>query len=250
MTLRRVLGDPLAWLVLIMVGATLLMPLARPVFAALFPQLDRPVYEQDSFAALVLAHLRLVGLSSLAAIVIGVAAGILVTRPSGAAFRGVVETVVAMGQTAPPVAVLALAVPSMGFGERPALVALTLYGVLPILRNTVAGLESISLPVLESARGLGMEPWRVLARVELPLAAPIILAGVRTSVIINLGTAAIASTVGARTLGSPIILGLSGSNTAYVLQGALLLGLLAIILDLAFERIGGWLLVGQSSKLD
>ena len=83
-----------------------------------------------------------------------------------------------------------------------------------------------------------MEPWRVLLQVELPLAAPIILAGVRTSVIVNLGTAAIASTVGARTLGSPIILGLSGSNTAYVLQGALLLGLLAVILDLTFDRIG------------
>ena len=234
----RLVRDPLLWLILSMAAATFLMPLARPVFASLFPQLDRPIYEQDSFPALVLAHLRLVGLSSIAAVLIGVGAGILVTRPSGVAFRGVVETVVAMGQTTPPVAVLALAVPSMGFGERPALVALTLYGILPVLRNTVAGLDSVQAPVLEAARGLGMERWRILSQVELPLAAPIILAGVRTSVVVNLGTAAIASTVGARTLGSPIILGLSGSNTAYVLQGALLLGLLAVILDLSFDRIG------------
>jgi osmoprotectant transport system permease protein len=75
----------------------------------------------------------------------------------------------------------------------------------------------------------------------LPLAAPIIVAGIRTSVIVNVGTAAIASTVGAKTLGSPIILGLSGSNTAYVLQGAILLALLAILLDVAFERLAMWL---------
>lgn len=82
-----------------------------------------------------------------------------------------------------------------------------------------------------------MSPWQRLLRVELPLAAPVILAGVRTSVIINIGTAAIASTVGAKTLGLPIIVGLSGFNTAYVLQGAVLVGLLAVVTDLGFERL-------------
>ncbi|MBS0976213.1 ABC transporter permease, partial [Serratia rubidaea] len=88
----------------------------------------------------------------------------------------------------------------------------------------------------EVATGVGMSPWQVLWRVELPLAAPVILAGVRTSVIINIGTAAIASTVGSKTLGSPIIIGLSGFNTAYVIQGALVVALLAIIVDRVFER--------------
>ena len=82
-----------------------------------------------------------------------------------------------------------------------------------------------------------MSPWQRLLSVELPLAAPVILAGVRTSVIINIGTAAIASTVGAKTLGLPIIVGLSGFNTAYVIQGAVLVGLLAVAVDLAFERL-------------
>jgi osmoprotectant transport system permease protein len=83
-----------------------------------------------------------------------------------------------------------------------------------------------------------MTPLQRLARVEWPLALPVIVGGIRTSVIINIGTAAIASTVGAKTLGSPIIIGLSGFNTAYVIQGAVLVGLLAITTDLAFERFG------------
>ena len=82
-----------------------------------------------------------------------------------------------------------------------------------------------------------MSTWQRLRSVELPLAAPVILAGVRTSVIINIGTAAIASTVGAKTLGLPIIVGLSGFNTAYVIQGAVIVGLLAVTVDLVFERL-------------
>ena len=84
---------------------------------------------------------------------------------------------------------------------------------------------------------MGMSPWQRLRQVEIPLALPVWLAGVRSSVIINIGTAAIASTVGAKTLGSPIIVGLSGFNTAYVLQGAVLVGLLAVVTDMAFERL-------------
>jgi osmoprotectant transport system permease protein len=87
---------------------------------------------------------------------------------------------------------------------------------------------------------MGMSPWTCFAQVEAPLALPVWLAGVRTSVVINIGTAAIASTVGAKTLGSPIIVGLSGFNTAYVLQGALLVGLLALVVDMAFERLAQW----------
>ena len=84
---------------------------------------------------------------------------------------------------------------------------------------------------------MGLSPRHILTQVQIPLALPLWLAGVRTSVIVNIGTAAIASTVGAKTLGSPIIVGLSGFNTAYVLQGAVLVGLLAISADLAFDRL-------------
>lgn len=223
----------LALLVLLVFGISWL----KPLFAALFPQLERPVYEQDSFLNLMLAHVKIVGLSSAMAVAIGVSAGIFATRPAGREFRPLIETLVSVGQTFPPVAVLAVAVPLIGFGEAPALIALALYGLLPVLQATLAGLESVSAPVREAAQGMGMSDWQRLRSVELPLAAPVILAGVRTSVIVNIGTAAIASTVGAKTLGLPIIVGLSGFNTAYVIQGAVLVGLLAIAVDLAFERL-------------
>ncbi|MEZ2695985.1 ABC transporter permease, partial [Hafnia alvei] len=162
--------------------------------------------------------------------------GLLVTHRGGREFRSMVETITAVGQTFPPVAVLAVAVPLMGVSPEPAVIALVLYGLLPILQGTISGIESVPAAVRETARGAGMNPWQVLWRAEIPLAAPVILAGVRTSVIINIGTAAIASTVGVKTLGSPIIIGLSGFNTAYVIQGALLVALLAMITDAAFER--------------
>jgi osmoprotectant transport system permease protein len=224
----------LAALLLLTVG----MPSLKPLFAAAFPALDRPLYEQDSFVALMSAHLAIVAASSALSLAVGLVAGVFVTRESGREFRPLIETLVAVGQTVPPVAVLAIAVPLIGFGALPALIALALYGLLPIVRATIAGLESVPRAVLEAADGAGMTGPQRLLKVELPLALPVLLAGVRSSVVINIGTAAVASTVGARTLGSPIIVGLSGFNTAYVIQGALLVALLAIVVDLAFERAG------------
>jgi osmoprotectant transport system permease protein len=232
------LRDPLPWLVAALLALAFGMPWLEPLFAHLYPALDRPLYTQDSFAALLASHMVIVGASSALSLVIGVAAGLFVTRRAGREFRPLVETVVAIGQTVPPVAVLAIAVPLIGFGAAPALIALALYGLLPIVRATIAGVESVPPDVVEAADGLGLSRLQRLARIEWPLALPVLLAGVRSSVIINIGTAAIASTVGARTLGTPIIVGLSGFNTAYVIQGALVVGLLAVVTDLGFERIG------------
>ncbi|MFG6077361.1 ABC transporter permease [Erwinia sp. OPT-41] len=233
----RLLRDPLLWLILLFVALLLLLPYSGPLFARAFPQLDRPLYQQESFIRLALAHIQLVAFSSFAAVIVGLGAGIAVTRRAGKAFRSVVETLVAAGQTFPPVAVLALAVPVIGFGEQPAMVALLLYGLLPILQGTLAGIDAVPPTLREVAAGVGMSPRQILFKVELPLAAPVILAGIRTSVIINIGTATIASTVGANTLGSPVIIGLSGFNTAYILQGACLVALLAIVTDRLFERL-------------
>lgn len=233
----RVLRDPLLWLLALFIALLIGLPYSEPLFHTLFPEQPRPLYQQAGFVALTLAHGKLVVISSLAAIVIGVGAGVLVTRPAGREFRPLVETLAAMGQTFPPVAVLALAVPVMGFGEQPAIVALILYGILPVLQGTLAGLASVPVGALSVAEGMGMTGGQRLWKVELPLAAPVIVAGIRTSVIVNIGTATIASTVGANTLGTPIIIGLSGFNTAYVVQGAILVALAAIIVDRAFERL-------------
>lgn len=229
--------DGLLWAVFTLLLLVAVLPYSAPLFSRLFPALERPVYVQEPFAYLLWQHCVLVGVSSGMAVLVGTAAGLFVTRPAGRAFEPVVQALLSMGQTIPPVAVLALAVPVVGFGELPALIALTLYGLLPVLQSTVAGLHSVPVAVRQAADGMGMSSWQCLVQVEMPLARPVWLAGVRASVIINIGTAAIASTVGAKTLGSPIIVGLSGFNTAYVLQGAVLVGMLAIVVDMAFERL-------------
>ncbi len=237
----KALREPLLWLIALFIGLLMGLPYSAPLFSRLFPELPRPVYQQESFWALTLDHGWLVVVSSLAATAVGLGAGVAVTRPAGSAFRPLVETIAAIGQTFPPVAVLAMAVPVLGFGWLPALIALALYGILPVLQGTLAGLGSIPSGVSDVAEGMGMTGWQRLYKVELPLAAPVILAGIRTSVIVNIGTATIASTVGANTLGTPIIIGLSGFNTAYIVQGALLVALAAIIVDRAVERLTRWI---------
>lgn len=224
-------------LVALLFGSSAAMPVLEPLFAWVEPDKQRVLYDRDSFLFLLQNHMMLVAISATVATIAAVAGGILATRPTGRDFLPLVSQVASIGQTFPPVAVLALAVPVLGFGEAPILVALILYGLLPILRNTLAGLEGINRAVLEAARGMGMSPFQVLMRVELPLAGRVIVAGIRTSVTINIATAAIGSTIGARTLGDPVIAGLVNGNTAYVLQGAILIGLLALTTDSLFEAL-------------
>ena len=234
---RPVWRDPLPWAAVATIALVLGLPAAEPLFAAAFPQLDRPIYSRDPFWLLLASHVGLVAASSAVAAILGVAAGVAVTRPAGAQFRGTVETLASIGQAFPPVAVLAIAVPVLGFGALPALIALALYGLLPVLENTVSGLGRVPQAIREAAVSTGMSGAQILRDAELPIAAPVILAGIRTSVTINIGTAALASTVGAKSLGLPIIIGLNTENVAYVIQGALLVGALAITIDLAFGRL-------------
>lgn len=229
--------SPLLWIGLIFVFLVGLMPELAPAFTALFPAIQPPIYPGDSFLMLWLFHAALVLFSSLASITIGVLSGIFARSQAGNEFRPMLEALATIGQTFPPVAVLALAVPAFGYGAGPTFIALTLYGILPILKNTIAGLSSVPAPICEAARGMGLTPFQILCQVELPLAAPIILAGIRISVIINIGTAAIGSTVGAVTLGTPIISGLIGNKVSYVIQGAIVVGLFAIVTDMVFDRI-------------
>ncbi|WP_233634375.1 ABC transporter permease [Burkholderia cepacia] len=220
--------------------ALLLVLLVRPMWLqglfAPFADNGAPViYDRASLLDLTLAHLGTVALSSLIGTIVAVAAGIFVTRPAGADFLPVARSVVDIGQTFPPVAVLALAVPAVGFGLKPVLIALVLYGLLPVFESTIAGLEDVPRDVVDAARGMGMSGWQQLVSVELPLAFPVIVNGIRLAVVINLGTATIGSTVAARGLGDVIIAGLQTSNTAFVLQGGVIVGLLAV---LASDAIG------------
>ena len=230
------LARPLAWLTLLL-SAAWLMPALEPVFRAVARDRSTLVYPRDTFLSLLGEHVAIVTVAAVAAIVIGVGSAILVTRRSGEEFLPLVSQLASIGQTFPPVAVLALAVPALGYGAEAVVVALVLYGLLPIVRNTLAGLQSVDRGVIESARGIGLSPRQVLLQVELPIAGPAILGGIRTSVTINIATAAIGSTIGANTLGDPIISGIVNNNIAFTLQGAVLIGLLAVTVDSAFSRI-------------
>ena len=211
--------------------AFLLMPQSfAPLFAPLTQYGAPPIYDQGNLLALALAHLGTVCCAAAASTLVAVGLGILVTRPSGAQFLPLSRTLVNIGQTFPPVAVLAVTVPLVGFGEKPTLIALFAYGLLPIFENTIVGLQTCPPQVLEAANGMGMSARQRLLSVELPLALPLILEGIRLSLVINVGTATIGSTVAAKGLGEVIIAGLLSNNNAFILQGGLVTGLMAILL--------------------
>ncbi len=214
--------DPAAW---------------RLLLGFLFPGVSSLLYPRADPAFLVGEHLLMVAASSAIAILIGLGGGIAATRRWGERYRAAVERLAAIGQTFPPAAVLALSVPILGFGFAPTAAALILYSILPILRNTIGGIGSVPPDAVDAARGMGMTPLQVLVKIELPLAAAIILAGIRTSVIVNVGTAAIGATIGAGGLGAPIISGLVNQNPAYLTEGAVTAGLLALVLDSGFQAV-------------
>ncbi|MCW6507116.1 ABC transporter permease [Lichenifustis flavocetrariae] len=205
-------------------------PLLRPLTENGAPA----IYNQGSLLDLTLAHLGLVAVASIASAILALTLGIFVTRPSGAEFLPLSRTIVNIGQVFPPVAVLAIAVPLVGFGTTPTLIALILYGLLPIFENTITGLREVNPTVIEAARGMGLSARQRFMDVELPLALPVILAGLRLSIVINMGTATIGSTVAAKGLGEVIIAGLQSSNTAFILQGGLIVALLAVLIYDAF----------------
>ncbi len=211
-------------------------PLWQTTLKALYPLENKVVHEQ-SLLALVAVHLALLLASSLCSILIGVSIGAVVTRASWRDFLPLALGISSLAQVFPPVAVLALAYPALGFGFAPTLLALILYGLLPIVSGTIAGLENVPTDVLEAAKGLGMSESQLFWRAALPLALPSILGGIRTSVVINIGTAAIGAAIGAGGLGLPIFAGLESQNFALVLEGAIPVMLLALWFDALLARL-------------
>jgi osmoprotectant transport system permease protein len=184
-------------------------------------------------------HLQLVAAALGAAVLLGIPLGIWSTRSRAA--RRVVLAVAGLIQTVPSLALLSLLIPLLGIGFLPALVALFVYSLLPILRNTCVALASIPAFYLDAASAIGLTRRARLLHVELPMALPTILAGVRTSAVISVGTATIAALIGAGGLGSPILEGISLRDTGLILQGAIPVALLALGIDAGFAGLERWI---------
>ncbi len=208
-------------------------------YGVLFPT-DSLVARALTYANVMLAlqqHMGLMVVSMFGAIIAGVLVGIMLSRPKLYYLGRGVENVVNVGQTVPSLAVLALFFTILGLGFRVAVFALFLYSILPILRNTFAGIIAVPDSVVESAKGMGMTPYKILTKIELPLAFPIIVAGIRTAVVINVGAATLATFIGGGGFGDLIVTGLSVGRTMVIVTGASLAAVTAILLDYIVGKI-------------
>jgi osmoprotectant transport system permease protein len=191
--------------------------------------------QRTTIARLTGRHVLLVLVSLLVAIAVAVPLGLALERLPGRA-ESVIRAVGVL-QTLPGIALLAFMIPMLGIGVRPALVALVLYSLYPIVRNTFTGVRDADPAAVAAARALGMTDAQILREVRLPLAAPVIMAGIRTAAVIDVGTATLAAFIGAGGLGEPIVSGLALSDTRMILSGAIPAALLAIAVDAALAIV-------------
>ncbi len=179
----------------------------------------------------VLEHLQLILIPLGLAIAIAFPVGIIITRPRFRRYTGQVMGIFNAGQTIPPLAVIAVLFPFLGLDYRPALIALTIYALLPIARNTLAGMAGVPQEVKEAARGMGMTEWEILKQVEIPLSMPVVMAGIKTSAVLTAGTAALAALVGGKGMGAVIFAGINFFRVELILAGTLNIGIIAVLLD-------------------
>jgi len=187
-----------------------------------------------------LRHLEIVGVAEILAIAIGIPIGFLVTRRGLRYVSPLLIGIANIGQTIPTLAFIAMAALAIGMGFRAAVIALIAYTVLPIIRNTYAGIRSVDPAVKEAAQGMGMSKWQITTRIEIPLARPVIMAGIRTSTVVNVGTAAVAGMIGAGGLGEIITAGIAVRVMEMVIQGAALTAALAVALDAILAKAEDW----------
>lgn len=186
---------------------------------------------------LLLQHLQLVFISATIAVALGLSIGIVLTRGFMRRYRETILNLLGICQTVPSLAVIAIAMTYLGIGRKTAIFALVVYSLLPIIRSTVAGIFQVDPALVDAGHGMGMTPRQVLFKVEIPNAMYIILTGIRTAVVINVGTAAMSFLVGGGGLGDLIFSGLAMVDAGLMLAGAVPTACLAIILNWSFERL-------------
>ncbi|MFK8043120.1 glycine betaine ABC transporter substrate-binding protein [Congregibacter sp.] len=195
----------------------------------------RPSNSESRIAHNTAVHLKLTATAVALGCLVAIPLALLVSRSPGIA--GGLQYLASLLQTIPALALLALLIPLLGLGQTTAIFALFLYSLLPIVRNTLAGLGGVDPLLKEVARSLGLTPAQQILRIELPLAVPMIIAGIKTAAIISIGTATLAAFVGAGGLGEPIITGLTLNNNRLILEGAIPAACLAIATEVIFGLI-------------
>lgn len=219
-------------LVLILLAAVLLVEKT-----GLIKYLSDP-YEMNYTISLVRQHVNMVLVSMSLATFIGLSIGIIFTRSGFRKYSGIVMYIVGLGQTVPSFAVIAIAMSFIGIGFKAAVFALCIYSVLPIARNTMAGISSVPIWIIEAAKGIGMPKHKILFQIEIPNAMKVILTGFRVALIINIGTAALAFLIGAGGLGDHIFTGISLMRMDKLLAGAIPTTMLALFADYLCELLG------------
>jgi osmoprotectant transport system permease protein len=206
-----------------------------------------PRLEVWSLPELFAQHLAIVALASGAAFILAFGLASLVHIRRMENLKRTLVSVCGFGVTFPTAALIALAVPLLGYGRESVVLALFIYGLMPVFINTIEGLESAPAEIREAADGMGFSPWERFLRIELPLGMPMVLAGLRVSLIISIAAASIGAVVGAGGLGMPIISGIRIFEPVLILKGALPLTLLALLVDSLLRRLENTLGAGNSA---
>ena len=222
----------IGWLGLPVVLALVCVGLWAYVNAQDLDSIEARSLNAETIRTTVLRHIELAVVSTVLVVVLAVPMGILLTRPFTRRIRGALLTVANIAQAVPTIGVLALlAVAFFFLGFWAAIVGLVAYAFLPVLRNTMVGLEGVDPAILEAGKGMGLNGTQVLRKLELPLAVPVILAGIRTALVINIGTATLAAYINGGGLGTLIVAGFSTNRFLVSLTGAVLTAVLALLID-------------------
>jgi osmoprotectant transport system permease protein len=223
-SMLRWVGQPLVCLIAV-AGSLLYVRLAN------VSESERRSLGTSTLLTLLRQHLTISIIATVLVSAIAIPLGILLTRGSMRRLSKPIITVAGFGQAAPAIGLIALGAAIVGIGTTGAVIALTVYGILPIVANTVAGLDGVDPRLVEAARGMGMSATATLLRVELPLALAVIVAGVRTALVLIVGTAALATFIGAGGLGSLITTGITLQQNVTLIVGAILVAALALFID-------------------
>jgi osmoprotectant transport system permease protein len=232
-TAKRVAGAPrlLRYLAMPIFLGLVCLALYLYVGALQLDSIEKRILNTDFLISRVIEHIQLAVVSTAIVVVLAVTTGILLTRPGTRRVTPAIIGLANIGQAVPSIGLLVLFAITWDFGFWPAIVALVAYSFLSILRNTMVGLQQVDRSTIEAARGMGMTKTAVLFRIELPLAVPIILAGIRTALIINVGTATLATFVDAGGLGTVIDRGIRLGRDPVLIVGSVLTGVLALFID-------------------